>query len=278
MSCLVPLPAELQKIANIELGEVPSRIPADLLALKEWIKKQPHLRSRTDDQFLIQFLRGCKYSVEKAKEKIDNYYRLKTKHPDLFFIANIDDDTFRRFHNTNSHAVLPIPLRESGPRILFNRYSYSPYEFSIVDSLRNGSAVNEILHMSDPYACISGVMYVFDFADAKTPHLTALTPSIIIQMIKFFENTSPMRLKGLCIFNLSSYAHTITNMLLQYAPMKLKSRRTTAENNCVITMFMPCANENLEPWSSVPSKSCRDKSVILCQPIGSSTNYQTLIG
>lgn len=100
MSTIKPLSAELQKVAIEELGEVPTRIPEDLQALKDWLLTQPHLRTRTDDQFLIQFLRGCKYSLEKAKRKIDSFHTLKTRYKDLFSITNVDDSKFRRFQNT----------------------------------------------------------------------------------------------------------------------------------------------------------------------------------
>lgn len=94
MPDLRPLPEDLQKIACEELNEVPERIEQDLQDFRQWIEKQPHLRARTDDQFLISFLRGCKYSMEKAKSKIDKYYTLRTKYPDFYTIQNIDDPKF----------------------------------------------------------------------------------------------------------------------------------------------------------------------------------------
>lgn len=95
MANIRPLSAELQKAATEQLGEVPSRIADDLEALKTWIKQQPHLKANTDDQFLISFLRGCKYSLEKAKKKIDRFYTLKTKFPEIFNAPNVDDSRFR---------------------------------------------------------------------------------------------------------------------------------------------------------------------------------------
>lgn len=96
MAQIKPLTPELQKIAETELGEIPARVNSDLQALKEWLERQPHLKARTDDQFLIQFLRGCKYSLEKAKEKLDCLYTLKTKFPEEF---NVEDVTNKRFRN-----------------------------------------------------------------------------------------------------------------------------------------------------------------------------------
>lgn len=99
MISLKQLPPELQKVAETELNEVPARIPEDLLALKTWIAKQPHLNARLDDQFLIQFLRGCKYSLERAKTKIDLFFTLKSKFPALFNITDVHDKKFRKLFN-----------------------------------------------------------------------------------------------------------------------------------------------------------------------------------
>lgn len=75
---------KLQKKAEAELNEVPSRIAEDILALKTWIGKQAHLRARTDDQFLLAFLRGCKYSLERVKEKLDLHFTIRGLMTDVF--------------------------------------------------------------------------------------------------------------------------------------------------------------------------------------------------
>jgi len=94
-----PISAELQKVAIEELNEDPARIPDDIEALKTWIKQQPYLKARTDDQFLLAFLRGCKYSLEKAKSKIDKYYTLRTRYPEMFTINDVKDPRIREILN-----------------------------------------------------------------------------------------------------------------------------------------------------------------------------------
>jgi len=90
MTKLRPLTQELQEIAIKEINEDPANIQNDIVAFKEWIEKQAYLKARTDDQFLLAFLRGCKYSLEKAKSKIDKYYTLRGKYPDVFTLRNLE--------------------------------------------------------------------------------------------------------------------------------------------------------------------------------------------
>jgi hypothetical protein len=77
------LSPELQLVAKEELHEDPAQMPQMLEQFREWIKKSSHLNSRLDDQFLILFLRGCKYSLERAKQKLDMFYTVRTHAPEL---------------------------------------------------------------------------------------------------------------------------------------------------------------------------------------------------
>lgn len=93
MADIRPLSAELAKKAQEELNEVPERITEDIAALRTWISKQAHLKARIDDQFLVTFLRGSKYSLERAKEKIDLHFTVRTLMPELFKNRDPTDPT-----------------------------------------------------------------------------------------------------------------------------------------------------------------------------------------
>lgn len=95
MTAIRRLNDDLQRSAIEELGEVPERILEDLDILKKWLATQPHLKANTDNQFLLAFLRGCKFSVEKAKSKIDKYYTIRSKFPSTFQIIDVDNKRFR---------------------------------------------------------------------------------------------------------------------------------------------------------------------------------------
>lgn len=90
-----PLDPELQLVAQQELGESQQKMEESLAVFKEWISKVPHLRARTDDQFLVIFLRGCKYSLEKAKQKLDMFYTLRSHIPELMLDRDPLDQKLR---------------------------------------------------------------------------------------------------------------------------------------------------------------------------------------
>lgn len=81
---LQPLPPLLAKKAREELNEDDSRLQDDIEALRSWMLKQPHLKGRTESSFLVGFLRGSKFSLEKAKKKIDFYYTMRDLVPEIF--------------------------------------------------------------------------------------------------------------------------------------------------------------------------------------------------
>jgi hypothetical protein len=79
---------ELQKKAIEQLNENPALIASEIEELKEWIRQTPHLNARTDDQFLLTFLRGTKHDVAKTKAKIEMFYTCRTALPEI--MANRD--------------------------------------------------------------------------------------------------------------------------------------------------------------------------------------------
>uniref|UniRef100_A0A1I8Q6L7 CRAL-TRIO domain-containing protein n=1 Tax=Stomoxys calcitrans TaxID=35570 RepID=A0A1I8Q6L7_STOCA len=224
MAQIQPLCPELQKIAVKELGEVPSRISEDLQALKTWIQKQPHLRVRLDDQLLIQFLRGCKYSLERAKEKLDRFYALSSKYTELFSTTDVDDTIFREVHNLGCFLLLPKPLHDTGPRIFFIRINYPGDKYTIEQVLQPCTTMHEVMLLNDPYACIQGIFYMIDFGETHLHHILHFTPSIVKRMVTFLEKSLPFRIKAWCFINVPTLAEPFFRALVPCTSEKLRKR------------------------------------------------------
>lgn len=73
----------LQLQAIHELNENPASIAEEIEVLKHGLSLMPHLNARTDDQFLLTFLRGSKHDIKKALAKIEMFYTCRTALPEI---------------------------------------------------------------------------------------------------------------------------------------------------------------------------------------------------
>uniref|UniRef100_A0A1I8N2B0 CRAL-TRIO domain-containing protein n=1 Tax=Musca domestica TaxID=7370 RepID=A0A1I8N2B0_MUSDO len=224
MANVRPLNADLQKVAA-DLGEVPSRLADDLASLKEWIGQQPHLRANTDDQFLVAFLRGCKYSMEKTKSKIDRYFTLKSKFPELFGPIDVDDPRVRELLHTGTWLFLPTPLHDNGPRIGIMRSGmYSADKYPIEEVVRLVNAMQEIIMLEDDYAILQGAVFIGDFKNSTMAHMMQMTPSLMKKMTVHSEEAVPLRPKAQHFINTIAGFEPIFNMVKPMMSAKQQKR------------------------------------------------------
>ncbi|XP_075167489.1 retinol-binding protein pinta-like [Haematobia irritans] len=220
-----PLSEALQKVAIEELNEDPKRIQDDLNNFKEWIKQQPHLRARMDDQFLIAFLRGCKYSLEKAKTKLDNFYTYKEKYPDLLKRPNIEDPKVRELIRLGILLYLPEPLTECGPRLVLVRNgAYDPNKFSFSELAQMRTLIQDIVLMEDDTAIVGGIIFILDFSDVSVSHLFQVNPGVMRKVSKYTEEALPLRVKASHFIDTPSAFEPIFNWIKPLMPQKMQDR------------------------------------------------------
>lgn len=64
------LPAVHYEIAEIHLGETRETRDRCLAELNSWLDENPHINAQRDPVNLLQFLRGAKFQMDKAKRRI----------------------------------------------------------------------------------------------------------------------------------------------------------------------------------------------------------------
>ncbi|KAG7303299.1 hypothetical protein JYU34_011783 [Plutella xylostella] len=81
---LVQPSGEMWKKIRVELNEDVNTRDSDLQHIKDWLRKQPHLPDEWDDGRIMTFLRGCSFSLEKTKRKLDMYFTMRAACPEFF--------------------------------------------------------------------------------------------------------------------------------------------------------------------------------------------------
>lgn len=220
-----PLSPALEKIAKDELNEDPSQIPQMLEQFREWIRKSPHLRSRMDDQFLVSFLRGSKYSLEKAKHKLDMFYTLREHSPEFFKDRDPEKMNVHEYMKISSMFALPKSWSDGAPRVIFSRSGgYDPSKYKLEEIMKCFMLVGDILHEEDDQMIISGQVNIVDLKHASMAHFTAFTPQMMKKMTMMMQDGSPFRLKAIHYINVPSFFEKMFNVFRQFLNEKTKSR------------------------------------------------------
>lgn len=220
-----PLDPVLQKKAIDELNEDPERIAKDLEAFREWIRKSPHIKSRDDDQFLVNFLRGCKYSLEKAKQKFDLYHTLKTHIPEL--TKNRDPTNDKVLGAIRQGVGLPLPFLETpdSPRYMLIRPgAYDPSKYSIEDIIKISTMMMDMMMIEDDNYVIAGQVGILDFTGVSLSHFLQFNPTFIKKMTMLQQDAMPVRQKASHFVNMPSFALTVFNIFQSFTNEKNKKR------------------------------------------------------
>ncbi|ALC43695.1 maker684 [Drosophila busckii] len=222
----------LQRVAIEQLNEQPARLAADLEALRTWIKQQPHLRARTDDQFLVAFLRGCKHSLEKVKCKLDKFYTLRTQFPEFYTIRDVDSQRLHELLRLGVGLWLPQPLHGNGPRIIYVRTGcYAPDQYRFEEIMGLSHALSSLSLQYDDYAVVHGYVTLLDFSDYSAAHLLQMTPSVLKKMAVFAEQAMPVRDKGRHMIHTNAVFEKGFNLMKSVLPAKQRERISVHGSN-----------------------------------------------
>uniref|UniRef100_A0A1B0BRS3 CRAL-TRIO domain-containing protein n=1 Tax=Glossina palpalis gambiensis TaxID=67801 RepID=A0A1B0BRS3_9MUSC len=221
---------ELQKVAKEELNEIEDCIGDNIEALRDWIHKQRHLRARTDDQFLVAFLRGSKYSLEKAKSKIDYFYTFKTLMPE-YCCNKVIDEKWLNILRTGFYIRFPVFSNTAAPTICLSRYAKFDFKrYTITDLVKYQFIIMDWLVNNDDNVIISGYVGIIDLSDVGLSHIAHFDLNVLKKGRMFLEKGAPGRLKELHLINCPKEALTLISLTIsclnEKLPMKIHVHKT----------------------------------------------------
>jgi len=215
----------LAKAAKEDLGEDKNRLKDDIKALKSWISKSPHLHSiRQDDAYLTMFLRGCKFSLERTKEKLDFHHTVRGNLPSWF-----DNwDPTKPEIQAILKAGMYLPLNgydRHGRRIILMRAALSdPNTMKKEDEFKTSTMVMEYAMNGDIQANICGIVLIQDMGGMTAAHALSMNPAVAKKAMTVWQDAYPARPKALHFINMPPVIESVFKMMEGFQKEKMKKR------------------------------------------------------
>lgn len=233
------LSADLDAIARQELKEDPNRIQDDLKLIRDWLTTQPHLTARTDSQWLVTMLRGCKFSVERAKTKMDMFYTLRTVLPEFFTRRDPMLPELQRILKLGLQLPLPQP-DDHGRRVILMRIGvHNPDEVKTVDIFKVNMMIMDILLEEDDRSVVCGIVLIIDHLNTTIKHMVQYSPSFAKKTITLLQEGYLYRPQGIHHFHMNSTVAAVFNMFKSFMKEKMRKRLHVHANVDSLYEYVP---------------------------------------
>ncbi|XP_029836347.3 clavesin-2 [Ixodes scapularis] len=193
-------------------------------AFREWVLQQPHfVNPRTDDKFLLRFLRSRKYCMSSAQETFDRYLTVRTQHPTFFKCPDIMEESLRDLHAKGYFFPLFEKDSEGRTVVLGVAGALDPRIHKTIDIYRAFSMSFEAL-LEDEDNQKNGVTYILDESGFRISHLAHVNLRDVQKVMINGEKGWPMRHKNIHWVNVPRYISAIYDLALSMFSRKLQSR------------------------------------------------------
>ncbi|XP_063237905.1 clavesin-2 [Bacillus rossius redtenbacheri] len=189
-------------VAKAELREDADSRSHALQHLRQWISQNPDLRDcRTDSNFLLRFLRVKKFSLPMAQQMLLKYLNFRKTFGHLVRQLDVSAPSVNQL--MRSGYIVASPLRDQHGRrvVIVTARLLDPYRHSRADMARAHMATYEAC-LDDEQTQVAGFTHVGDVAGAGAAHVTLWSPAEFATVLKWGEQSIPMRHKEIHILNI----------------------------------------------------------------------------
>ncbi|XP_050294749.1 retinaldehyde-binding protein 1 [Anthonomus grandis grandis] len=248
------LKKELQKISEKELRETDNSRKECLRQLKAWIEKNEDIRNCImDDSFLLRFLRVKKFSIPMAQQTLLKYLNYRKRFPHIFF--ELDYSVSKVNDLISNGYIFVSPLRDTKGRrvIIYDLNKFDAKIYTGTDMARAHAITYETL-LADEENQILGVTHVADIGGVNASFLTLFSVTDFGYLIKWGEQSFPMRHKEIHILNMPHALKYVYDFAKSNMSQKLKERIMV--HNSTLSLFQKVDKRCFpkEMGGEIPSK------------------------
>lgn len=195
-------------------------------SLRRWVLEQDWLKSPTDFEFLLRFIRVRKYSQLAARESLENYWTNRTKTPAFFHDVDPADPEIQRIIRLGV-CLCPKVYDKHGRRVSFGRMDYDFNQFKKKGAMeylyKTCCLIFDYLSW-DENVQVHGLVFMSDFSGISLDFLKIWNPEYEKKLMQYFEKSLPIRLKGTHMYAVPTFFDAVYTLMSPFMSQKIKDR------------------------------------------------------
>ncbi|XP_023212469.1 clavesin-1-like isoform X2 [Centruroides sculpturatus] len=177
------------------------------------------LKCRTDDIFLLSFLRARKCDRERALKLLKNYYAIRKKYTDVF--KDLRPSALETYLQMD---IMCSKRLETGQVLGLGRANHwDPTKVKPIDIVKCIILLMD-MEVNDHPMQVNGVYALIDAKTVSWRHAIQFTPRVLYLILSCFFQCAPILHKGVHIVNVNKCIHAIIAMAYPFLPYKIKQR------------------------------------------------------
>lgn len=220
---VTPPGPEAKALAAKELRETEENVKKGIETLRKLLEEDKKLYFCTDDDFLLIFLRPCKFYPESALELLKRIADFKEKNSILLQdLMPRDEEEALTKHNiinvlkTTDHKNRRVLIMNCGK-------VWDPSKVTCDQIFRMLYLIN-LLAIQEPETQIFGSVVIMDFDGLSMKQVMGLTPTFSLRLLTFIQDAMPMRLKEVHFVKQPFLFNMVWQMFKPFVRDKLKKR------------------------------------------------------
>ncbi|PZC80487.1 hypothetical protein B5X24_HaOG214644 [Helicoverpa armigera] len=186
--------------------------------LRDWINQQPHLPKDLEDRILVRFLHSCYYDVEKTKQTIELFFKIRDNSPE---IVNYRDPLSPAMQKVLKIVKL-AQYQISGNRNIWfwqlndpglEQYDYLQDARMFFMTCDAWMLANDVLADAD--------IVVMDAKDITLKFITKFNVSVARKLSKYQEDAMPIRLKEVHVINAPPFVDKLFGLMKPFLKQEI---------------------------------------------------------
>ncbi|XP_077990762.1 alpha-tocopherol transfer protein-like [Glandiceps talaboti] len=215
------LDPETIQIARVEINEDPDTRHQKLDEMRLMFKTRPEIRFRSDDGFLLRFLRNKKFNVDRAFHKLVHYYEVRRDYTDIFGL--FQPLQYRYIFDAEMEMVCPGRDPQGRKVIIARNSKWDVDRYDVVEGFRGSLMMMEAI-LQEEETQVNGVVMIADYEGYTMKHFTKSKPSLMKKLMDIYENALPIRIKAMHFVNQPDIFEKLFNIMKTFLSEKLTKR------------------------------------------------------